>query len=68
MPAAATTSGRRPAGRSDVPGVAAAARTRNLGPMGFNPHRKMAKTPADYAMVIGAVVVCALLLAWAFLG
>ena len=42
--------------------------TRSLRPMGFNPHRKMAKTPADYAMVIGAVVVCVLLLAWAFLG
>ena len=36
--------------------------------MGFNPQRKMQKGPADYAMVIGAVVVCALLLAWAFLG
>jgi len=36
--------------------------------MGFNPQRKMAKTPADYAMVIGAIVVCVLLLAWAFLG
>ncbi len=36
--------------------------------MGFNPQRKMTKTPADYAMVIGAVVACVLLLAWAFLG
>ncbi len=36
--------------------------------MGLNPHRKMRKDPADYAMVIGAVVVCALLLAWALLG
>jgi hypothetical protein len=48
-----------------VPGPVSA---RNLVAMGFNPHRKMAKTPADYAMVIGAVVVCVLLLAWAFLG
>lgn len=36
--------------------------------MGFNPHRKYRRTTADYAMVVGAVVVCALLLAWAFLG
>jgi hypothetical protein len=36
--------------------------------MGFNPHRRQTRTPADYAMVVGAVVVCALLLAWAFFG
>ena len=36
--------------------------------MGFNPQRKMHKGPADYAMVVGAVVVCVLLLAWAFFG
>jgi hypothetical protein len=36
--------------------------------MGLNPHRKMAKTPADYAMVAGAVIACVLLVAWAFLG
>ncbi len=36
--------------------------------MGLNPHRKMAKTPADYAMVAGAVVVVLLLVAWAFFG
>jgi hypothetical protein len=41
---------------------------RNLVLMGLNPHRKMAKTPADYAMVVGALVVCVVLLAWAFLG
>ena len=39
-----------------------------MAPMGLNPHRKMRRTPADYAMVVGAVVVCVLLLAWAFLG
>lgn len=49
-------------------GGARRGRRRNLEAMGFNPHRKMAKTPADYAMVIGAVVVCLVLLAWAFLG
>jgi hypothetical protein len=36
--------------------------------MGFNPQRKMTKTPADYAMVIGAVAVCIVLVAWAFFG
>lgn len=36
--------------------------------MGFNPHRQYKRTPADYAMVAGTVVVCVLLLAWAFLG
>lgn len=36
--------------------------------MGLNPHRKMRKDAADYAMVVGAVVVCVLLLGWAFLG
>jgi hypothetical protein len=36
--------------------------------MGFNPHRKMTRRPADYAMVVGAVVVCVLLVAWALFG
>jgi hypothetical protein len=36
--------------------------------VGFNPHRKYRRTPADYAMVAAAVLVCALLVAWAFLG
>lgn len=36
--------------------------------MGFNPHRQYRRTPADYAMVAAAVIVCALLLAWAFFG
>lgn len=36
--------------------------------MGFNPHAKTKKGPADYAMVAAAVVVCLLLLAWALLG
>jgi hypothetical protein len=36
--------------------------------MGFNPHRQHERTPADYALVIAAFVVCALLLAWAFFG
>jgi len=36
--------------------------------MGFNPYHPRKRTPADYALVVGALVVCALLLAWAFLG
>lgn len=36
--------------------------------MGFNPHRQYKRTPADYAMVVAAVVVCVALVAWAFLG
>lgn len=36
--------------------------------MGFNPHRQYRRNAADYLMVIGAFVVCAALLAWAFLG
>ncbi len=36
--------------------------------MGFNPHRQHTRTPADYVLVAAAVVVCAALLAWAFLG
>lgn len=36
--------------------------------MGFNPNRQYRRSPADYAMVAGAVLVCILLLAWAFFG
>ena len=36
--------------------------------MGFNPHHQHTRTAADYAMVGAAFVVCAALLAWAFLG
>lgn len=36
--------------------------------MGFNPMRPRRKSPADYAMVIGALVVLAVLVAWAFFG
>jgi len=36
--------------------------------VGLNPYRKMRRSPADYAMVVGAVVVCLLLVVWAFLG
>jgi len=39
-----------------------------LTAMGFNPNRVHRRTPADYVMVVAVVVVCALLLAWAFLG
>jgi hypothetical protein len=33
--------------------------------MGLNPYRPHRRSPADYAMVAGAVVVCVLLVAWA---
>lgn len=36
--------------------------------MGFNPHRQYRRSSADYLMVVGAVLACALLLAWAVLG
>jgi hypothetical protein len=36
--------------------------------MGFNPHRQYRRTPADYALVAAAVLVCVRLVAWAFLG
>jgi hypothetical protein len=36
--------------------------------MGFNPFRQQRRSAADYAMVIAAVVVVALLVLWAFLG
>ena len=39
-----------------------------LATMGFNPHRKYNRTSADYVMVGAAVVVCLLLLVWAFVG
>jgi hypothetical protein len=36
--------------------------------MGFNPFRQQRRSPADYAMVIGAFVVVALLVIWALVG
>ena len=36
--------------------------------MGFNPHAKTRKGPLDYALVAAAIVICAALVAWAFLG
>lgn len=39
-----------------------------LEPMGFNPHRPMRRSPADYLMVGAALVVVALLVAWAVFG
>jgi hypothetical protein len=36
--------------------------------MGFNPFRQQRRSVADYAMVVGAFVVVALLLLWALLG
>jgi hypothetical protein len=39
-----------------------------LAVMGFNPHRPQRRSPADYVMVGAAMVVVALLLAWAVFG
>jgi hypothetical protein len=36
--------------------------------VGFNPERRHRAGPADIAMVAAALVVCLLLVAWAFLG
>jgi hypothetical protein len=36
--------------------------------MGLNPFRQHHRSVADYLMVVGAVVVCGLLVAWALLG
>jgi hypothetical protein len=36
--------------------------------VGYNPYRKFTAKPADYVLVVSALVVSAALLAWAFLG
>jgi hypothetical protein len=36
--------------------------------MGFNPFRQTRRSPADYLVLVAALVVCAALVAWAFLG
>jgi hypothetical protein len=36
--------------------------------MGLNPFRQQRRSPADYLMVVGAVVVCVALVLWALLG
>ena len=36
--------------------------------MGLNPFRPQSVSPADIAMVVGAIVVVALLVAWAVFG
>jgi hypothetical protein len=36
--------------------------------MGFNPNRTYRRRPSDYVLVGSAVLVCVLLLAWAFFG
>ena len=36
--------------------------------MGFNPHRKMNRSPADYVMVGAALVICVGLVLWALFG
>jgi hypothetical protein len=36
--------------------------------MGFNPFRQTRRSSADYLVLVAALVVCAALVAWAFLG
>lgn len=36
--------------------------------MGLNPFRQQRRSAADYLLVAGAVLVCALLVAWALFG
>lgn len=55
---------RRPKG-ADAGSVAGRGDT---GPMGMDPYRPHRNSTADYVMVAAAVVVCVLLLVWAFLG
>jgi hypothetical protein len=50
------------------PGLSPGGGDGDTGVMGFNPMRPRRKSPADYAMVIGALVVLAVLVAWAFFG
>lgn len=39
-----------------------------LADVGLNPFRQQRRSPADLVMVAGAVLVCAALVLWAFLG
>jgi hypothetical protein len=36
--------------------------------MGFNPFRQTRRSPADYLVLVAALLVCSALVAWAFLG
>jgi hypothetical protein len=36
--------------------------------VGYNPYRKFKARPADYVLVVAALVVCLALLVWAFAG
>lgn len=38
-----------------------------LGTVGFNPYRKFRARPADYALVIAAIVIALVLVLWAVL-
>lgn len=50
------------------PAWAGGARRGDTGPVGFNPFRRHRRSAADIAMVAGALIVCALLVAWAAFG
>jgi hypothetical protein len=40
----------------------------DTGPVGLNPFRQQRRSSADYLMVAAALLVCAALVVWAFLG
>src|SRR5690606_29114066 len=75
VPAPCDTDGRAAGGeapprRCPGPGPAwVRGRTRgDTGPVGFNPFRQHRRSAADIAMVAGALIVCALFVAWAAFG
>jgi len=74
VPARCDTAGRRlpgrepPAARAPCPAWVRARPHRDTGPVGFNPFRQHRRSAADIAMVAGALIVCALLVAWAAFG
>jgi hypothetical protein len=39
-----------------------------LTPVGFNPYRKFRARPADYALVVAAILVALALVVWGLLG
>jgi hypothetical protein len=51
----------------DLPDLRTPGPAHDTGHVGLNPFRQHRRSPADIAMVVGALLVCAALVAWAFL-
>lgn len=49
-------------------GATASVLVRHTGSMGFDATRKQVRRKSDFIMVVVALLVCAALVAWAFLG